>query len=98
VTIKNQATGAVVIAMSMTNGLDSAPQLSPAVYTVSSEARGFSTAVREDIEVRVADSLRVDVTLSVGDVNQTVDVKSAAPLLQTDAGQVISAMPRRKEV
>ena len=63
------------------------------MYTISVTAPGFATLVRQpDVEVRVNDRLRIDLALQVGEVNQTVAVHGAAPLLQTEdatEGQVI---------
>lgn len=94
VSIKNQATNVVFPALTDAAGFYSAPQLPPAVYTITVRATGFSTAVRPDVEVRVNDQLRVDFNLQVGAVTQTVEVKGEAPLLQTQgatAGQVVDS-------
>jgi len=92
VTIKNQASGASFVSVSDSDGFYRAPQLRPAVYTISATASGFSTVVREGVEARVNDRLRVDLTLQVGSVNESVIVTGAPPLLQTEdatVGQVI---------
>src|ERR1700722_5017703 len=93
VTIKNRATGAHFNALTDASGFYVDPQVAPGLYTISVTAGGFATLVRQpDLDVRVADRLRVDLTLQVGEVNQTVTVKAAAALLQTEdaaEGQVI---------
>jgi hypothetical protein len=92
VTIKNRATGAAFEATTDATGTYRAPQLAPGVYNISVMAKGFSTLVRPAIEVRVDDRLRVDFTLQVGTVNETITVAAAAPLLQVEdasIGQVI---------
>jgi hypothetical protein len=93
VTIKNTATGAHFNALTDSSGFYVDPQVAPGMYTISVAAAGFATLVRQpDVDVRVADRLRVDLTLQVGEVNQTVTVKGAAALLQTEdaaEGQVI---------
>jgi hypothetical protein len=66
--------------------------LEPAVYTITVKTAGFNAATRQNVEVRVNDRLRVDFSLRVGAVTQTVEVKGSAPLLQTEgatAGEVI---------
>src|SRR5207244_8411244 len=63
------------------------------VYRVRAEARGFTTSVTEDFTVAVSARQRVDVSLAVGDMTQTVTVKDAATALETetsDRGQVIN--------
>ncbi len=62
-------------------------------YTVSVEATGFSKASAADIRVNVGARQRVDVTLEVGVVTQSVNVTGAASPLSTDSSdhsQVIS--------
>ncbi len=66
--------------------------LTPGIYTVSVEAKGFKRAVRQNIEVRVADKLALDLRLEVGEVAETVNITADAPLLEStsaSAGQVI---------
>ena len=90
VTIRNQASGALF--NSVSDGFYRAPQLRPGVYAISVTASGFSTAVREGIEARVNDRLRVDMPMQVGTVSENVVVTGAPPLLQTEdstVGQVV---------
>ncbi|HYZ87590.1 MAG TPA: TonB-dependent receptor, partial [Bryobacteraceae bacterium] len=53
-------------------------------YTVEVQAPGFRRERRTGILIQIGQQARVDVTLAVGDVQQTVEVTSAAPLLQTE--------------
>src|SRR5205823_7716855 len=92
VTIRNQASGAPFVSISDQDGFYRAPQLRPGTYTISVTASGFSTAVREGIEARVNDRLRVDMHLQVCTVSERALVTGAPPLLQTDGstiGQVV---------
>ncbi len=65
-----------------------APYLLPGRYRVVVESAGFKTAIREIIEVRVADRLSVDVQLEVGDVAESVVVTGEAPLIDTASASV----------
>src|SRR5262245_55622902 len=92
VTMRNLATNAAFATISGADGFYSAPQLTPGVYSITVAAPGFTTLVRSGVTVRVNDRLRVDLTLQVGAVSETVSVDASAPLLQTEdavAGQVI---------
>ncbi len=63
-------------------------------YSVAVETRGFKKSISTDIQVNVEDRLRLDFTLQVGNIIDTVEVQSAAPLLQTDSsnlGQVVES-------
>ncbi len=67
--------------------------LTPSTYMVSVEAAGFKKLVRQGIDVRVGDSLQIDLTLEVGAAQETVNVTAEAGLLETtsaSSGQVIS--------
>ena len=92
VTVRNRATSATFAAETDSAGVWRAPALVPGIYDVTVSAKGFSTLVREGIEVRVADRLRVDLTLQLGAVTETIAVTGAAPLLQVEdaaIGQVL---------
>src|SRR6202167_1773020 len=60
-----------------------APELQPGVYKVRAEAIGFKTVKRENIEVEVAQDLRVDITLTPGQVSETVVVTEEVPLVNS---------------
>src|SRR5204862_6464479 len=46
------------------------------------EKSGFKTTTRNDIELRVADKVTVNLQMEVGQVTETVTVSGAAPLLE----------------
>ena len=60
------------------------PDLAPGTYTVAVTRQGFKKVTRERVEVLVNTSVRVDLTLPLGDVNEIVVVDAATPILQTD--------------
>jgi hypothetical protein len=63
------------------------------VYRVSAEKAGFRLAVADDVKVTVGARQRVDLTLSVGQVNETVEVTAGVATVETDSsdrGQVIN--------
>ena len=56
------------------------------------ENAGFRKFVRDNVQVRVGETVTLDVQLTVGDVNETVNVTAETPLLQTaeaSLGQVV---------
>jgi hypothetical protein len=61
-------------------------------YDVKVALQGFSEAVRANVPVTVGQISRVDVTLQVGAMSETVTVSSAAELLQTDTAEVKSEL------
>jgi hypothetical protein len=84
VAIINQATN--VRRETTTNDLGNfeAPFLPVGVYTVRVSVTGFQTMVRDGIVLRVDDTVRVDVTLQPGRLEQEITVTGLAPLLQTE--------------
>jgi len=84
----NQATGVVAAGKTSSAGNYSIPFLLPGFYTLSVEASGFKKFLREGIEVRVSESVEVQIALELGAVTETVQVTAATPLLSnTDASQ-----------
>ncbi|MBS1805073.1 MAG: TonB-dependent receptor [Acidobacteria bacterium] len=68
--------------------------LRPGHYSVEVHQTGFRPALSGPFELRIDDKLRVDISLKVGQVNETVVASDAVPLLQTQSaaiGQVIGA-------
>ncbi len=62
--------------------------LPPGMYSVQAEATGFATTKVSPQRLIVASSLRIDISLSVGQVNQSVDVDTTAPQVNTQDSQL----------
>lgn len=93
VTLKNEATGIVANTTSESSGQFNFLDLSPGVYTVTVEAKGFNTSTQQHVNVGVGQTLPLVVTLEAGSVQQTVTVtaNSAAVESQTsDIGTTIT--------
>jgi hypothetical protein len=58
--------------------------LSNGKYSVTAELQGFKKVIRENVEVAVNTTIRVDLTLEVGAMSESVSVTAESPLLQTD--------------
>jgi hypothetical protein len=66
--------------------------LTPGFYRVAAELQGFKKLQRENVEVRVGDRVTLNLTLDVGQMEETVSVVAETPLLElgnASAGQVI---------
>jgi hypothetical protein len=85
---KNVNTGAIYKADSTTTGNYSIVQLPAGSYQLSAVLPGFKHYIRTGITVLVAQTLRIDITLEVGNITETVTVNADAPLLKTESGEL----------
>ena len=58
--------------------------LKDGLYRVETQLSGFKKFSRDRVEVKVNSTVRVDVTLEVGAMTETVEVVQETPVLQTD--------------
>src|SRR5436190_7748433 len=65
-------------------------------YKLTATAPGFQQFITTDIDVRVNDQLRVDVTLEVGSVQQEVSVTANAVQVQTESTQLGDVIETKK--
>src|SRR5260370_29094409 len=84
VKIVDQATGLAYETLTNTSGEFVRPALKPSQYTVTVSAPGFKKAEQKDILLTAGDRTGITITLTVGDVGQTVEVTQASPILQTE--------------
>ncbi|WP_031499353.1 TonB-dependent receptor [Bryobacter aggregatus] len=87
ITLLNQGTGSIARTKTDSGGNFTLTNVRIGTYTVTAEARGFSKAVAKDIVVNVNARQRVDLMLAIGTVAETVEVTSAAALLDTDSSK-----------
>jgi hypothetical protein len=85
---KNTDTGAVYPAQSTTTGNYTLSELPAGPYEISVTVPGFKKYVRQGLTIQVAAILRIDVRLEVGNASESITVSEAAPLLQTESGEV----------
>jgi outer membrane receptor protein involved in Fe transport len=91
VTATSPAAATPVTAVSDEQGFYRLLNLAPGTYSVSAELPGFSKFVRENVEMRAGLNLGVDVTLKIGTLSETIDVRGDSPLLETkEAGQAVN--------
>lgn len=93
VAARNQATGVQYKAVSTDAGNFLIPQLPFGVYEVSVEAAGFRRFVQKEVEVNVARTVTLNVSLEVGQLDQAVEVSAAVGVIDastSDIGTVIS--------
>ncbi|HEV3329924.1 MAG TPA: carboxypeptidase regulatory-like domain-containing protein [Bryobacteraceae bacterium] len=74
------------------DGAYNLPRLPVGHYEVRVETTGFQTAVRSGLTLELNQTARLDFTMTLGQVSQTLEVNAAPPLLQTDNTQVGTVM------
>jgi hypothetical protein len=92
VTATNVSTNGTRSTASNQTGDYSFPSLPPGVYNVKVERQGFKTAESSNINVQVQQTVRLDFTLQLGQISESVQVEASAAQLQvenTTVGTVI---------
>lgn len=92
VTVRSEGTNFSRETTTDSNGDYVVPDLVPGTYTVTVEVSGFKRAVYTGLILRVEQRLRVDASLAVGQVADTVEVTGQGQLVETDSssiGQVV---------
>lgn len=88
VTLTNIATDVQTTTKSTGTGTYSFSGLPPGTYTITASASGFQNYVVHGVVVHLQQTVNEDIHLKTGNVEQNVTVMAAAPLLQTQSGQV----------
>src|ERR1700693_1633728 len=86
--IKNIGTGLTRNITTNSDGFYSAPNINPGNYEVRVTAKGFQTLVQKEITLNVGAQQSLNLTLKVGQLNQTVEVNSAPPEVQTSSSTI----------
>jgi hypothetical protein len=87
VTVANAAIGLTHTVVSDEFGNYQVPALSPGAYEVSVEAAGFSKAVVHNAVLTVGEVVQYDVHLSLGTLNETIEVTDLPPLIEIEQTQ-----------
>ena len=82
------------------------PDLRPGVYTVTFSLAGFSTLRRDGLELRTNFTAQVDADLKVSEIQETITVSGATPLVDTQSAtqqrtvtrEVLDTVPTAKSV
>ncbi len=93
VDLKNESTSTEIAGTTNSNGYFTFVNVQPGSYTLSASAPGFKKAFQSQVAVGVNETVTLNMSLTVGDVGQTVEVTAEAALLQqstSELGTVIS--------
>ena len=88
VSIVNKETNLTRDTVTNTEGAYNLINVPPGAYDVKISLQGFREGVRSNVPVTIGQISRIDMSLEVGTVSETVTVASEAQLLQTDKADV----------
>src|SRR5262245_28918918 len=88
VTARNVNTGLTQTANTSADGVYNIPYLPVGEYTVTTEKTGFRRAEASNVIVNVNGVLDINVRLSVGALDQKIEVAAVAPLLETQGSNL----------
>src|SRR5215468_5615168 len=95
VTVKNINTGLKQTVKTGSDGVYSVLYMPAGQYTVTTEKQGFKKSDVSGVEVHVATVANVDVVLTVGGVDQSVEVNASAPLLDLEGTNLRKVIPKK---
>ena len=87
ITVINSATDITATANSNSSGDYELPSLHVGVYNISAKATNYAEAVAKNITVSVGSRERIDLQLSIGQTQTSVQVSDVALQLETDSSQ-----------
>jgi hypothetical protein len=101
ITATNQATGEKRTVDSGAAGAYLVPFLPPGTYSVEASAKGFKQANYRDVRVVITETVKLDIRLAVGAIQEVVTVESRPTQLQTEStnlgqvtsGEVLNSLP-----
>ncbi len=73
-----------------------APFLIPGTYSVTITKEGFKRAFSPSVTLDVDQKARVDITLQVGQVSQTLEVTATAPLVRSESAELGEVVGQRQ--
>jgi outer membrane receptor protein involved in Fe transport len=98
ITIAQPTTGFTRTVESAAEGSYEVRYLRPGEYTVEVKASGFRSERRTGIVLQISQLARLDFALQVGQVQETIEITSAAPILQTENAVLGEVVARERVV
>lgn len=96
VTVTQPATGLSHSGVSSTEGAYEIRYLVPGEYTVEVRISGFRGERRTGVVIQLGQQARIDFTLRVGAVQETVEVNAGVPLLQTENATIAGVVDQER--
>jgi len=96
VELKNENTGAKLVAKTNSSGEYTFSTVDPGTYTVSVTGKGFESSVASGVVLDVAQTMRQDMKMSVGSATEVVEITSVSPVIETDSPEISSVIDNRQ--
>lgn len=96
ITATNTSTGVTRQVVANESGAWQIGPLPPGTYELRTARPGFKTAVRSGVVLQTGATLKIDITLELGDVSEKVEVTAEAPMLQTQETSVGSVITQQQ--
>ncbi len=87
VTLTNALSGNVRKTVTNASGYYAVPAIPAGSYTLTVEAKGFQKSEVKDFALNSADERKIDVTMTLGAVTETVSVTASAEQVETSSGE-----------
>jgi hypothetical protein len=96
VSLTNLGTAETRTATTNDSGFYQFENLPPGQYRISVDQSGFQKITRDNIELQVDSTLRINLTLTLGSATQTVTVVSGTPLIQAETSSLGTVIDQRQ--
>jgi hypothetical protein len=95
-TATNQATGVKYTSTTNEAGNYLVQQIPYGRYDFTAEAAGFRRLVRKDVDISVGQTLTLDLTMEIGQVEQQIEVVGSAPVVESSTSDVSTTVTSRQ--
>ncbi len=96
ITITQIQTNKQFAAVTNGEGYFTSPPLPVGEYRIEAKMTGFRRAVHNSVTIQIQQTLTVDFTLEVGQVNETVEITTQAPVLETTTSSLGKVVDNRR--
>jgi len=98
ITVTNPQTGVAATEPANSAGVYVFPTLLPGTYNVKVELQGFQSAVRNSVELQTQQTVRLDFSLAIGTIAETVEIVGSSPMINTEDTAIGTVIDNRRIV
>ena len=98
IVVTNPQTGVAATEQANTAGVYVFPNLLPGTYNVKVELQGFQSVVRNGVELQTQQTVRLDFSLGIGTIAETVEIVGSAPMINTEDTAMGTVIDNRRIV